>query len=44
MTVEEFSRAYPSSVDVKTLALINQASDPSAQLPAGKRVKRVVGK
>jgi predicted Zn-dependent protease len=44
MSVQEFARAYPSSVDVKTLALINQVPDPATQLPAGKRVKRVVEK
>jgi predicted Zn-dependent protease len=44
MTVQEFSREYPSTVDVKTLALLNQATDASAQLPAGKRVKRVIEK
>lgn len=43
MTLQEFARVYPSSVDIKTLAIINQVASPAAQLPAGKRVKRVVG-
>jgi predicted Zn-dependent protease len=42
MTLQEFSRAYPSTVDIKTLALINQVSSATASLPVGKRVKRVV--
>jgi predicted Zn-dependent protease len=41
MTLQEFSREYPSSVDLKTLGLINQVPEGS-QLPAGKRVKRVI--
>ncbi len=42
MTLEEFARRYPSTVDLATLALINQV-DAGATLPAGTRVKRVVG-
>lgn len=42
MTVEEFARRYPSSVDVPTLALINQV-DAGDRLAAGSRAKRVVG-
>lgn len=42
MTLEEFSRRYPSTVDLKTLALINQA-DAGTRLAAGDEVKRVVG-
>jgi predicted Zn-dependent protease len=42
MTLEEFSRRYPSTVDLTTLAIINQA-DPSTRFPAGTEVKRVVG-
>jgi predicted Zn-dependent protease len=42
MTVREFARAYPSKVDEQTLALLNEVADADAQLPAGKRVKRVV--
>lgn len=42
MSLQEFSKAYPSKVDIKTLALINQAPNAGAALPAGKRVKRIV--
>jgi predicted Zn-dependent protease len=42
MTLEEFSRRYPSTVDLKTLALINQA-EAGTRLAAGDEVKRVVG-
>jgi predicted Zn-dependent protease len=42
MTLEELSRQYPSTVDLKTLALINQA-DAGTRFAAGEEVKRVVG-
>lgn len=42
MTLEEFARRYPSSVDTATLAIINQA-DQNTRFPAGTEVKRVVG-
>ncbi|HET9210485.1 MAG TPA: M48 family metalloprotease [Thermoanaerobaculia bacterium] len=42
MTLEEFSRRYPSTVDLKTLALINQA-EAATSFAAGDEVKRVVG-
>lgn len=42
MTLEEFARRYPSSVDLQTLAIINQA-DASTRFSAGTEVKRVVG-
>ncbi len=42
MTLEEFSRQYPSTVDLKTLALINQA-DAATGFAAGDELKRVVG-
>ena len=42
MTLEEFARAYPSTVDLATLALINHV-DPGARLEANTLVKRVVG-
>ena len=42
MTLEEFSRRYPSTVDLATLAIINQA-DSNTRFPAGTEVKRVVG-
>jgi predicted Zn-dependent protease len=42
MTLEEFSHRYPSTVDMTTLAIINQA-DANTRFPAGTEVKRVVG-
>ena len=42
MTLQEFDRRYPSSVDLQTLAIINQAQ-PSTRFDAGSEVKRVVG-
>lgn len=42
MTLEEFARRYPSTVDMTTLAIINQA-DANTRFPAGAEVKRVVG-
>lgn len=42
MTLEEFARRYPSTVDLETLGIINQAS-ASTRFPAGAEVKRVVG-
>jgi predicted Zn-dependent protease len=42
MTLEEFSRRYTSTVDLDTLALLNQASEDS-RLAAGTTLKRVTG-
>lgn len=42
MTLQEFDRRYPSTVDLQTLAIINQAQ-PSTRFDAGTEVKRVVG-
>lgn len=42
MTLEEFARRYPSSVDLETLAIINHA-DTNTRFSAGTEVKRVVG-
>jgi predicted Zn-dependent protease len=42
MTIEEFARRYPSTVDLPTLALVNQV-EAGATLPGGAQVKRVVG-
>lgn len=42
MTLQEFERRYPSTVDLQTLAIINQAQ-PSTRFDAGAEVKRVVG-
>jgi hypothetical protein len=41
MTLEEFARRHPSTVDLDTLALINQAAR-GATLAVGTQVKRVV--
>jgi predicted Zn-dependent protease len=42
MTLDEFNRRYPSSVDLDTLAIINDA-ERNTRFPAGTEVKRVVG-
>jgi predicted Zn-dependent protease len=42
MTLEEFGRRYPSTVDLQTLAIINKAQ-PSTRFDAGTELKRVVG-
>lgn len=42
MTLEEFNRRYPSTVDLRTLAIINQA-EASTRFESGTQVKRVVG-
>ncbi|MGH9360577.1 MAG: M48 family metalloprotease [Thermoanaerobaculia bacterium] len=42
MTLEEFARRYPSTVDLETLALINHL-EGNERIPAGAEVKRVVG-
>lgn len=42
MTLEEFARRYPSTVDLETLAIINHL-EPGQALPAGLELKRVVG-
>ncbi|HJX27399.1 MAG TPA: peptidase M48, partial [Thermoanaerobaculia bacterium] len=42
MTLQEFNRRFPSTVDMETLAIINQAQ-PDTRFPAGTEVKRVVG-
>ncbi|HEX2642393.1 MAG TPA: M48 family metalloprotease [Thermoanaerobaculia bacterium] len=42
MTLEEFNRRYPSTVDLETLAIINQV-DGNSRFAAGDEVKRVVG-
>jgi predicted Zn-dependent protease len=42
MTIEQFAQRYPSTVDTKTLALINGVEE-GATLPAGQYAKRVVG-
>ena len=42
MTLEEFARRYPSTVDLETLAIINHV-EGNERIPAGTEVKRVVG-
>jgi predicted Zn-dependent protease len=42
MTLQEFESRYPSTVDLQTLAIINQAQ-PTTRFEAGAEVKRVVG-
>ncbi len=42
MTLEEFDRRYPSSIEVSRLAIVNGLPE-DARLEAGMRVKRVVG-
>jgi predicted Zn-dependent protease len=42
MTLEEFARRYPSTVDLETLGIINQAN-AGTRFDAGADVKRVVG-
>jgi len=42
LSLEEFNCRYPSTVDIQTLAIINQA-DGNTGFPAGTEVKRVMG-
>ena len=42
MTLREFERRYPSTVDLDELALINHG-DPDTRFPAGSKLKRIVG-
>ncbi len=42
MTLEEFDRRYPSTVDLETIALINHV-EPGHRFARGDQVKRVVG-
>jgi predicted Zn-dependent protease len=43
MTLEQFNAQYPSSIPIEHLAIINELEGPSAVIPAGQSVKRVVG-
>jgi hypothetical protein len=43
MSLEEFNRRYPSTVDLETLAIINQVDNANDRFPAGTEVKRVIG-
>jgi predicted Zn-dependent protease len=42
MTLEEFAKAYPSTVPIETVALINHV-EPGGTLEAGRLAKQVVG-
>ena len=42
MTLEEFNRRYPSTVDLRTVAIINQA-ETNTRFSAGTELKRIVG-
>jgi predicted Zn-dependent protease len=43
LSLEAFQQAYPSSIPLELLAIINQVPSPSAILPSGTLAKRVVG-
>ena len=43
MTLEQFNQQYPSSIPIAELAIINEIESPTAAIPAGRTVKRVVG-
>ncbi len=43
MTLEQFNQQYPSSIPIAELAVINEIESPTATIPAGRTVKRVVG-
>jgi predicted Zn-dependent protease len=43
MTVEQFNKQYPSSIDVTQVAVINGLDGASASLKSGQLAKRVVG-
>jgi predicted Zn-dependent protease len=43
MTLEQFNSQYPSSIPIEQLAIINELDGPTASIPAGSTVKRVVG-
>jgi predicted Zn-dependent protease len=43
LSLREFEEAYPSSVPLDTLALLNQLPAPTSSVPSGALVKRVVG-
>ncbi len=44
MTLDEFNRQYPSTIDVAELALINGLENGSSTIAAGTSIKRVVTK
>jgi predicted Zn-dependent protease len=42
MTLTEFNRQYPSTIEIAELALINQLADASSRIPANTPMKRIV--
>ena len=42
MTLAEFNRQYPSTIEIAELALINQLADASSRIPANTPMKRIV--
>ena len=42
-TLQQFNSQYPSTIPIEQLAIINGLEGPSAVVPAGRTVKRVVG-
>jgi predicted Zn-dependent protease len=43
MTLAQFNQAYPSTVPIEQLAIINELEGPDSVIPRGRIVKRVVG-
>jgi predicted Zn-dependent protease len=43
MTLEQFNQQYPSSIPITELAIINELESPTAVIPQGRTIKRVVG-
>lgn len=43
MTLAEFNQAYPSSIPIEELALINQLEGPQSTMPANFKAKRIIG-
>jgi predicted Zn-dependent protease len=43
MTLEQFNQQYPSTIPLAELAIINELDSPTAAIPQGRTVKRVVG-
>jgi predicted Zn-dependent protease len=42
MTLAEFNRQYPSTIEIAELALINQLENASSRIPANTPMKRIV--
>jgi predicted Zn-dependent protease len=43
MSLAEFAQAYPSSIPIEELAVINQVQGPGSRIDAGTLVKRITG-